>query len=93
MIELFTALGMSELGAYIVSVGSPVLSLLALVFVCIKVLGKVTVACSELKNNAQVNELIAELKKSNAENQALKKMNKKLLQEISKKIDVIKEDE
>lgn len=93
MIELFTSLGMSELGAYVVSVGSPVLSLIALVVVCIRVLGKVTIACSELKNNAQVAELINELKKSNAENQALKKLNKKLIQEISKKIDIVDKEE
>ena len=86
MIEIFTSLGMTELGAYLVSIGSPILSLVALVVVALMVIYKTTKAINELRNTNEIKELVDELKTAHTDNAALRKINKKLLQELSRKI-------
>lgn len=88
MIEIFTALGMSEVGAYIVSLGSPVLCLLALVVVAFVAIFKITKAVKELRNTDEIKALINQLEVEHNDNIALKKINKKLTEEISRKIDL-----
>lgn len=88
MIEIFTALGMSEVGAYIVSLGSPILCLLALVVVAFVAIFKITKVVKELRNTDEIKALINQLEVEHKDNIALKKINKKLTEEISKKIDL-----
>lgn len=92
MIELFTALGMSELGAWVVSLGSPILSLGALVVVTMVAIFKITSAVKELKNTDEIKQLINQLEIEHKDNLVLKKINKKLTEELSKKIDVFSGD-
>lgn len=94
MIEIFTALGMSELGAYIISLGSPILCLIALVAVALITIYKITAAVKDLKNTDEIKQLVKQLEQEHADNIALRKINKKLVQELSRKIDLTeKEDE
>lgn len=92
MIEIFTALGMSELGAWIISLGSPILSLGALVVVTMVAIFKFNSAVNELKNTAEIKQLINQLEIEHRDNIALKKVNKKLTEELSKKIDLFSGD-
>lgn len=88
MIELFTALGMSELGAYIVSLGSPIICIAALVVVCIMSIYKITAAVKDLRNTDELKRLANALDRAHVDNESLRKLNKKLIQELSRKIDL-----
>lgn len=88
MIEIFTAFGMGELGAYILSLGSPLLALVALVVVSLITLYKLTKAITEFRNTDEMKDLVSALKTAHADNTALKKANKKLIQELTRKIDL-----
>lgn len=96
MVELFTSLGFSEVGAYVVSLGSPIITILALVLVCILTLKKFTNAIGEFRNTDELKELSKQLRIAHADNEQLRKANKALLSNITKIVsleDVVNEEE
>ena len=92
MIELLTNIGMSEVWAYILSLGAPIVSVASTVIVALVAIFKVRRAVAEMKKTAELKELIEELRVQHSDNEALKRIQKKLCQEISRKIDLRCED-
>lgn len=93
MIEIFTALGMSELGAYIISLGSPILALVALVVVAAMSIYKVSKAVQDLKGSSEIQKLVEELHQERIVNETSQRLNKRLLREICRIKGVEEDDE
>lgn len=88
MIEIFTSLGMGELGAYILSLGSPIVAILGVFAAVLVGIYKMSKAINEFRNTDEMKELISTIKTQNAENKALRQTNKKLIQALERKIDL-----
>ena len=88
MIEILTSLGMGELGAYILSLGSPVIAILGVFATVFVGIYKMSKAIKEFRNTDEMKDLVNALKTEHEDNLALKKANKKLVQALERKIDL-----